>query len=173
MIDEYLDSKDSNSRFNFYLNKALFKPLKIRENQINRLEPNTENKDYCSEYENKLKKLGYIDLLLLGIGMNGHIAFNEPGSTRNSNTRMINLSLSTLKSNFKTSNNLPTKAVTIGISTILKSKRIILAAFGKEKSKIMQKTIECRSCKEIPATFLKLHSNTLIVLDKDSASRLT
>ncbi len=173
MIDEYIDVQDSRSRFDYYLNSALFKPLKIKDNKINRIQADSKNKNFSREYENRIKKLGYADLLLLGIGKNGHIAFNEPGSSRDSKTRIIKISSSTIKSNFKNIKNSPKKAITIGISTILKSKRIIIAAFGKEKSKIIKKTLYCDICKEIPATFLKLHEKVLVVLDKAAASRIS
>ena len=101
--------------------------------------------DYCREYEKKIASVGGIDLLLLGIGRTGHIGFNEPGSGRNSKTRIITLDTVTRQeeaNQFQGFANVPRKAITMGIDTILSAKRIILTAFGESKAKVIQQTIE-------------------------------
>ena len=130
----------------------------------------------CIAYEKKIKKLGGIDLQILGIGRTGHIGFNEPGSNINSETRLIALDEITREdasSEFNGLNFVPKKAITMGISTILKSKRIVLLAWGHKKSNIIAKTIEGEVSTTAPATFLQNHDNTTFILDQESSADLT
>ena len=132
--------------------------------------------DYCVKYENKIKRYGGIDFQLLGIGRTAHIGFNEPGSNINSETRLIALDEITREdasSEFNGLDFVPKKAITMGISTILKSKRIVLLAWGHKKSNIIAETIEGEVSTTAPATFLQNHSNTTFVLDKESCANLT
>ena len=124
--------------------------------------------DYCKEYERKIDELGGLDLQLLGIGRTGHIGFNEPGFSIDSTTRMINLDHITridAASDFFGEENVPVKAITMGIGTILKAKRIIIVAWGEGKSAISKKTLEGDIRSDIPATFLQSHPNTTFVMD--------
>ena len=169
-IDEYcnLPITDKNS-FHYYMNKLFFKFTNLRSENI--YFPSEIN---SSLYDKLITKLGGIDIMVLGIGKNGHIAFNEPSSSIKSKTRVVKLTDSTRKSNsqFFKNGKVPQKAVSIGISTILKSKRIILIATGKSKAEIIAKTIKSKVSSKIPASFLKKHKNTIFILDKDSASKL-
>ena len=112
--------------------------------------------------------------MILGIGTNGHIAFNEPGSSIKSKTRIVKLADSTRKSNsqFFKEGRVPQKAVSVGISTILKSKLIILIATGKDKAETIAKTIKSKPSSKIPASFLKKHKNVLFILDEEAARKL-
>ena len=119
--------------------------------------------------------MGGIDLQLLGIGTNGHIGFNEPGSDINSITRKIiisNHSRLVLSKDFKSIDNVPKNAITMGVKTILKAKKIILIAWGKTKSKIIRKTLKEKTNPLIPASYLQSHRNTLFILDNGSSSCL-
>ena len=132
--------------------------------------------DYCVKYEDKIKRYGGIDFQLLGIGRTAHIGFNEPGSNINSETRLIALDEITREdasSEFNGLDFVPKKAITMGISTILKSKRIVLLAWGHKKSNIIAETIEGEVSTTAPATFLQNHNNTTFVLDKESSADLT
>ena len=135
-----------------------------------------EISDYCNEYEKKIEANGGIDLQILGIGRTGHIGFNEPGSHINSITRQVVLDHITrfdASQAFNGIENVPKKAITMGISTILKAKRIILMAWGANKAKIVSKAIEGKVSSKMPCSYLQNHINTTVVLDNDSAKELT
>jgi glucosamine-6-phosphate deaminase len=131
--------------------------------------------DYCREYEKKIMEAGGIDLLLLGIGRTGHIGFNEPGSVRNSRTRIITLDTLTRQeeaNQFQGIEKVPRKAITMGIETILSAKRIIMSAFGETKARVIQQTIEEDPKSQIPASFIQYHGNAKIFLDLAASSQL-
>ncbi len=136
----------------------------------------TAMKTFCVEYEQSIADAGGIDLQILGIGSNGHIGFNEPGSSRYSKTRVTPLENSTRLSNagdFDSVTQVPRLSITMGISTILSSKKIILMAWGINKSKAVQKSLEGPSTEEVPASLLQQHEDTLFVTDEAAASELT
>jgi glucosamine-6-phosphate deaminase len=167
-LDEYypIDPKNKLS-FTNYLYKKFFNHVNATKSKINLLKGNTKNpKKECEKYEDKIKK-NPIDLLVLGIGINGHIAFNEPGSNQNSKTRLIKLSKETIKNKFGFfTKQKPKSALTIGIKTILSSKKIILLASGKKKTKAINKLIKEKPNKKNPASFLKNHKNLTIIFNK-------
>ncbi len=125
--------------------------------------------NFCQSFEDEIVKLGGIDLQLLGIGINGHIGFNEPGSEQLSQTRLVNLSESTLQANPDFS----TMAITQGIATILNARRIRICAFGEHKAEAVATAIEGPVSVDCPASFLQQHRDVIWFLDKASASRLT
>ena len=179
-LDEYYKiSKDDNKSYFSFMNRHLFSHLDIPKGNINIPDGEIgEDKilEYCINYENKIKGYGGIDFQLLGIGRTAHIGFNEPGSNINSETRLIALDEITREdasSEFNGLNFVPKKAITMGINTILKSKRIVLLAWGHKKSNIIAKTIEGEISTTAPATFLQNHDNTTFVLDKESSADLT
>lgn len=131
---------------------------------------------FCKNYEQKIDEAGGLDIQLLGIGRTGHIGFNEPGSLKRSETRIINLDHITrldAASDFFKEENVPTKAITMGIGTILKAKRIILIALGEGKSQIIKRAVEGEISDQIPATFLQEHTNVVFVVDAAAAAELT
>ena len=131
--------------------------------------------DYCTEYENKIAEYGGLDLQLLGIGRTGHIGFNEPGSGMNSRTRLITLDHITIidaASDFFGQENVPSKAITMGVGTIMEAKRIVLMAWGEGKASIIKKTVEGEVSDTVPATYLQKHPNAQVVLDDASSSEL-
>jgi glucosamine-6-phosphate deaminase len=137
--------------------------------------PKNEMKTFCSEYEQAIADAGGIDLQILGIGSNGHIGFNEPGSSRFSKTRVTPLENSTRLSNagdFESVTQVPRLSVTMGISTILKSKKIILMAWGSNKATAIQKSLEGPSTEEMPASILQQHEDTLFVCDEAASAEL-
>lgn len=130
---------------------------------------------FCFEYEEKIESYGGIDIQLLGIGRNGHIGFNEPGSSFDSRTRLVNLhplTRSDAAHDFKGLHLVPTQAITMGIQTITAAKRILLLALGERKSEIIKMAMECDITEEIPATFLKTRNNLEYFLDREAASLL-
>ena len=179
-LDEYYPiGKEDLQSYNYFMRENLFKFVDIKPENINipdgEVDPD-ELRLSCIAYENKIKKLGGIDLQILGIGRTGHIGFNEPGSHLNSQTRAITLDHLTrfdASATFQGIENVPRKAVTMGIQTILKAKKIILMAWGTYKAEIIQKAIEGQISEIIPTTYLQLHKNTTLILDKESSSELT
>ncbi|MEL7120842.1 MAG: glucosamine-6-phosphate deaminase [Bacteroidota bacterium] len=138
--------------------------------------PREQVEAYCDAYEKKIEQLGGLDLQVLGIGRTGHIGFNEPGSGIESLTRLITLDSITIKdaaSGFFGEENVPRKAITMGIGTIMAAKKIILMAWGEGKSSIIKKTLEGEITDSVPATYLQRHENTHVILDEASASHLT
>jgi len=137
---------------------------------------NDQVNDHCLNYEKKIHELGGIDFQLLGIGRTGHIGFNEPGSNYNSLTRLVHLDYITrndARKSFYGIENVPTTALTMGIETIRKSKRIVLLAWGQNKSLVIKKAIQDEIDSNIPASFLQNHGNVTFILDNSSASNLT
>ena len=131
---------------------------------------------YCIDYEMKIKNAGGLDFQLLGIGRTGHVGFNEPGSHINSGTRIITLDHITrvdASFDFNGIDFVPKRAVTMGVSTILRSKRIVLMAWGQNKADIIKRTIQGDISSEVPATFLQNHGNATFVLDQSASSELT
>ncbi|MEL6865601.1 MAG: glucosamine-6-phosphate deaminase [Bacteroidota bacterium] len=132
--------------------------------------------DYCASYEQKIKEFGGLDLQILGIGRTGHIGFNEPGSGDNSTTRLITLDHITIvdaASDFFGEENVPHKAITMGVGTILSAKRVILMAWGEGKAQIIKEAVEGEISDSVPATYLQKHSNTAFILDPASSAKLT
>jgi glucosamine-6-phosphate deaminase len=132
--------------------------------------------DYCAEYEKKIMDVGGIDIQILGIGRTGHIGFNEPGSKQNSITRLITLDHLTridAASDFFGEENVPRKAITMGVGTIMKARRVFLMAWGEGKAKVIRQTVEGDITDSIPATFLQLHPHTEFILDEASSAQLT
>lgn len=132
--------------------------------------------DYCREYEAKIGAAGGIDIQLLGIGRTGHIGFNEPGSEADTVTRLITLDRVTrtdAASDFFGAENVPRRAITMGVGTILKARKIVVMALGEHKGPIITRTVEGDVSSTVPATFLQHHDNTEILLDAAAAAQLT
>ena len=135
-----------------------------------------EISEYCTAYEEKIKAAGGLDLQILGIGATGHIGFNEPGSREISRTRLITLDKITrvaAASDFYGEEFVPTRAITMGVGTILEARQVILMAWGEGKSSVIHKTIEGPITDQIPATFLQKHPNAQIIVDQAAAAELT
>jgi glucosamine-6-phosphate deaminase len=133
-------------------------------------------KEHCLDYEKQIEEAGGLDLQILGIGSNGHIGFNEPGSGMYSKTRLITLDNSTRIANayeFGNMSEVPRMAITMGISTILKSKKIILMAWGQTKAPVIQKSVELDDTEDIPASLLQNHDDCTFIVDEAAASELT
>ena len=138
--------------------------------------PKDKVKEYCARYEQLIENAGGIDLQILGIGINGHIGFNEPGSSVYSKTRLVTLENSTRLANsyeFVNISQVPRLAVTTGISTIMKAKKILLMAWGQSKAPVVKSSMEDNITESIPASLLQNHDNCVFVLDELAASELT
>ncbi|PWB27017.1 glucosamine-6-phosphate deaminase [Flavobacterium sp. HTF] len=179
-LDEYypMDRNNIQSYYHF-MHEHLFNHVNILPGNINIPNGNISNEDlqqYCIDYEMKIKAYGGLDFQLLGIGRTGHIGFNEPGSHVNSGTRSITLDHLTrmdAASSFLGIDNVPRKAITMGIGTVKNAKRIVLLGWGISKAGIIKKTIEGEISSRVPATYLQEHNNTTFVLDTEASSELT
>lgn len=179
-LDEYypMDKKDIQSYW-YFMHEHLFNHVNILPQNINIPDGSVSNEDlqqYCIDYEMKIKAYGGLDFQLLGIGRTGHIGFNEPGSHVNSGTRSITLDHLTrvdAASSFLGIDNVPKKAITMGIGTVKNAKRIVLLGWGISKAEIIKKTIEGEISSRVPATYLQQHNNTTFVLDTEASSELT
>jgi glucosamine-6-phosphate deaminase len=179
-LDEYYPiDNDALQSYNRFMKEQLFGKVDI--DPANCHIPNgqwkkEEIKQHCIEYEQRIEKAGGIDLQILGIGNNGHIGFNEPGSSIYSRTRLMPLANSTRLANaqdFQNISQVPRLAITMGISTILKARRIILMAWGQIKASVVQKAVEGNLTEQIPASLLQQHNDCTFVTDDVAASELT
>lgn len=178
-LDEYYPiEKEAYQSYWSFMHRNLFDHIDIDPSNIhipNGSWPKEEIKKYCAEYENRLDQTGGIDLQILGIGLNGHIGFNEPGSSIFSKTRLVNLDNTTRIANtyeFENIAKVPRLAVTMGISNILKAKRILLMGWG-QKSAIIARSVEGHVTEHIPASILQQHSDCTFIVDEPAASDLT
>jgi glucosamine-6-phosphate deaminase len=176
-LDEYvgLPGNHRNS-YRHYMNHHLFLQVNIDLQNTHLPDGLTDNlKTECANYEKLITKCGGINLQLLGIGTNGHLGFNEPLSAFNSRTRVKVLSPVTRKQNallFQSSDQVPTRAITMGVGTILGCRRGILLATGEDKAAIVAKAIEGPITSMISATALQLHPECTFILDEAAASQL-
>ena len=179
-LDEYYPmAPDSIHSYVRFMEEQLFNHVDIpKENYFipDGMIPPALLSDFCSGYENKINALGGIDFQLLGIGGNGHIGFNEPGSLINSRTRLMTLDHSTRAATameFGGLAQVPKKAITTGISTIMNAKRIVLLAWGERKASMIRSAVEGLVNELNPASYLQAHPNTAFMVDERAASELT
>src|SRR5687767_13312856 len=179
-LDEYYPiDNDAMQSYNNYMHRHFFDHIDINPKNIhipNGELPKEVIKNHCTEYDRKIEEVGGIDLQILGIGNNGHIGFNEPGSGIYTKTRLITLDNSTRIANsyeFAKISEVPRLAITMGISTILRSKRIILMAWGSSKAPVLKKAVEEDDSEQVPASLLQNHDDVTFVVDDTAAAELT
>lgn len=173
-LDEYvgLPHTDKNS-YRYFMNNHLFDHIDINRNNVhipNGLVDDLEEE--CKRYEAKIKE---IDVQVLGLGLNGHIGFNEPGTSFSSRTHLVSLTDSTRKANsryFQKLDDVPRMAITMGIETILESKRLILLVSGEEKSEAVERLVNGNISEDFPASILKSHPEVVLIADKAALKRL-
>lgn len=176
-LDEYygLDKLNKQS-YHYYMNENLFKHVNIKAENINI--PNGKAEDInkeCDQYEEKINEAGGTELQVLGIGRNGHIGFNEPDIKFEVATHLVHLDNNTIQANSRFFNfieEVPTKAISMGIKTIMHSKKIMLLANGIDKAEAIYKTVKGKIVTEVPASILQLHPDVTLILDKQAASML-
>ncbi len=179
-LDEYYPmAKENTQSYWYFMHQHLFDHIDILPENIN-IPIGTIAQDkiqqYCIDYDRKIESVGGLDFQLLGIGRTGHIGFNEPGSHYNSGTRNITLDHITrvdAASAFLGIDNVPRVAITMGISTIRKAKRIVLLAWGLNKAIVVKKAVEGEINSEIPSSYLQNHENCTFVLDQGASQELT
>jgi glucosamine-6-phosphate deaminase len=177
-MDEYIGlPTDSPQSYRAYMFREFFSHVNVHAANIHIPDGNPpEGLDAESTaYEKVIKDSGGVDLQISGIGVNGHIGFNEPGSSVTSRTRAVVLAESTLagmRRYFPAGDDLPRTAITIGVGTILEARRIVLMASGTRKADIVAKAIEGPLTVTVPASALQLHGDVTVILDEDAASKL-
>ncbi|WP_010284688.1 glucosamine-6-phosphate deaminase [Bacillus timonensis] len=174
-LDEYLGiEKDHPNSYHHFMMDNLFSHINITKDNIHIPDGlATDYEEESKKYEKVISDLGGVDLQLLGIGVNGHIGFNEPGTPFQSVTHVVELEESTRQANMRFFNSIeevPTHAITMGISTIMKSKKILLLVSGKTKADILEKVINKDITERIPATVLKNHPDVTIIADEEALS---
>lgn len=171
-LDEYCGLCESHEQsYRFFMNTHLFNRIDIKKE--NTFVPNGLAKDIyaeCRHYDEIYESIGPCDIQLLGIGVNGHIGFNEPDSSLVASTHCVTLSESTRAANsrnFASLDDVPSKAITLGLAGIMKAKRVLLLASGKAKLEAIKKTVYGDIDPHVPASFLQLHSDVTVICDFD------
>jgi glucosamine-6-phosphate deaminase len=178
-LDEYVGiSLDDPGSLTRWLWEALLHRVGMKPGQVHAL-PSTSNNPAAATmaYEEAIAARGGLDLAVLGLGPNGHIGYNEPGSTADSRTRVITLtpeSIEQASAYWEGAVPIPNRAVTMGVGTLLESKQIVLLVIGETKAEILRRTLEEPMSSDVPASWLRLaESRLMVIADEDAASRLT
>lgn len=176
-LDEYIGlGSDHPQSYRYYMRQHLFNRLAFVQHRA--FLPDglcADSLQQCEQYSRQIQQAGHIDLQLLGIGNNGHIGFNEPGTSFASRTHVVPLTEQTRIDNsrfFDSLDEVPTQAITLGLQDIMESKQIILIATGTNKAQIMAELYESPVTEQLPASVIKSHPNALILLDEQSAQFL-
>lgn len=179
-LDEYYPMQpDASQSYVAFMKFHLFDHIDILPENIHVPDgtlPLEEVEAYCTAYDQRIHALGGIDIQLLGIGRNGHIGFNEPGSFENSPTRLVRLDATTridASNDFGGEENVPYRAITLGLKTVMNAKSILLCAWGLGKASIIQKALEGPITNDLPASLLQNHPNTEFFIDNAAAENLT
>lgn len=177
MLDEYLGiSQDHPSSFKSYIEKRLIQPLGLHHDQFAFPPVQLVAEGKAGEhYEELIRQASGIDLQLLGIGVNGHIGFNEPGSSKNSRTRVVELTQETKNANQSHFGEgvMPSQALSMGIGSIMEAKELVMLATGKSKADAIKYLVNHHDDESCPATFLKSHPHFTLVLDPEAASKIS
>ena len=176
-LDEYkgLTDEDKNS-YHYFMKENLFSKVDI--DLANTHLPNgmaEEPEEECKEYENLLRSLGGVDLQILGLGGNGHIGFNEPGTPFTETTHLVNLTESTIQANsrlFEKIEDVPKQAYSMGIKSIMDAKRILMIVTGESKAEALYKVVKGPVTEDIPGSILQRHRDVIIVCDEAAAAKL-
>lgn len=176
-LDEYYGiEKNNNQSYYYFMYNNFFKYVNIPMENVNIPNGSATNiEGECLRYESEIRAAGGIDIQVLGIGANGHIGFNEPNVNFEAETHLVTLDKMTIESNsrfFKNMLEVPTKAISMGIKTIMHSKKIVLLASGISKADIINKAINGKINPELPASILQLHQDVTVIIDKAAASNL-
>jgi len=179
-LDEYIGLPAAHPQsYHYFMNDRLFNHINISRQNVyipEGLAPDPAQ--FCTWYEKQIQECGGIDLQLLGVGGDGHIAFNEPGSSLHSRTRVKTLTQETIRDNARLffgegkEDEVPKFAITMGVGTIMEAKRLLLIAQGARKARIVKQFVEGPVTSAITASALQLHPDATIILDEEAASEL-
>lgn len=176
-LDEYVGlSGEHDQSYRYFMDSNLFNHVNIRKEYT--YVPNGLAEDMlkeCVNYDKRIEELGGIDVQVLGIGSNGHIGFNEPSDTLSLGTHVTDLAESTIEANsryFESKEEVPTKALTMGLGAIMKAKKILLMVSGESKAEIMDKVVNGKITTQVPASFLQMHKDVVLIIDEDAARKI-
>ncbi len=173
-LDEYIGLEGThNQSYRYFMNDNLFNHIDINKENTHVLLGVGDYLAYANNYDNLIKQAGGIDLQILGIGSDGHIAFNEPGTPFDSLTHVAELAESTIVDNSRLFNDIsevPTKAVTMGLRSIMNAKKIVLIATGKNKARAIFNLLKGPKTEEVPCSILQDHPDCTIYVDEDAYS---
>lgn len=175
-LDEYVGiTRENDQSYYYFMHHHLFDHVDINESNVNI--PNTGGnlQDECMDYEHRIKAAGGVDLQIVGIGNNGHIGFNEPCDNFVENTNVVELQQRTIEANarfFDSADDVPTRAVTMGIGTIMRARKVVLVASGEGKADIIRDIVKGKITPMAPASVLRFHNDVTVIVDKAAASLL-
>ena len=177
-MDEYLGlPREHDQSYYYFMYDTFFNHIDIPKENVNILDGMAADIEVeCIRYEDKIKSYGGIDLFLGGAGINGHLAFNEPGASPASRTRKVALTASTVRANARFFDNdmskVPTESLTVGVGTVLESKEVLIMMSGENKSQALMQTVEGAVSQFWPITALQLHANSIVVCDEAATADL-
>ena len=175
-LDEYVGLEGTHDQsYRYFMNKNLFDKIDIKKENTNVPCGIDMTNEKAAQYDKAIEAAGGIDLQLLGIGHNGHIGFNEPGTPFGSVTHVVDLTESTINANaryFDSANDVPRQAISMGIGTIMAARRVILLATGKGKAPAIARAVKGQIDPDMPASILRAHQNCQFLLDEEAASEL-
>lgn len=176
-LDEYVGLPPTNDQsYRYFMEENLFSHVNVKSENINFLDGMTANiQGECQRYEQRIEEIGGIDLQLLGMGHNGHIAFNEPAGQFVADTHLVELSQSTIDANkrfFESGNDVPRQALTMGVASIMKARTIVMVVSGEEKAEAVRKAIEGSIVPEVSASVLQMHPDVYFIADSAALSLL-
>jgi len=176
-LDEYIGlDRDHPRSYYSYLKEHFTSQVNLEPANTNFIDGNAANwEQECLDYECKIKNVGGIDLMILGIGRNGHIGFNEPAKSLAAKTHKVELAQETINANsrfFESEAEMPQKALTMGVGTILKAKNILLLANGNSKALAVEKLINGYITTEFPASLLHTHPSVRVIIDQEAANKI-
>lgn len=174
-LDEYVGiDYDHEQSYHRFMKDHLFDHVNIKESHVpdgNSKSPAAE----CKRYDKAIEKAGGLDILFLGIGRNGHIGFNEPADHFTAGTHLVDLTASTIEANrrfFDSADQVPKKAMSMGVGSIMAAKTIVLVAFGADKAEAIRDAVKGPISPMVPASILQAHKNAIFFVDKAAASKL-
>jgi glucosamine-6-phosphate deaminase len=176
-LDEYLGLPPNHPQsYRYFMDEHLFNHINVPPGSIHVPYGHADSVlEFCAWYEGEIQRAGGIDIQILGIGGDGHIAFNEPGSSLGSRTRLKTLTEQTIQDNarfFQSLDEVPRFAITMGVGTIMEARKIILLALGASKAQIVAEAIEGPISSQVTASALQLHRDVVVILDQEAGARL-
>jgi len=177
-LDEYVGLRPEHAQsYHYFMQENFFRHVNIAPGNVYIPSGTTHNyRSFCEWYERRIEECGGIDVQILGIGSDGHIAFNEPGSSLSSRTRLKTLAKSTIDDNarfFERREDVPVYAITMGVGTILEARQLLLVAAGKSKARAVVQAVEGPVTSMVTASALQLHRDATVITDEEAASELT
>lgn len=173
-LDEYIGLDGThNQSYRYFMNVNLFDHIDIDKNKTHVLKGTGDYLEYAKQYDNEIANAGGIDIQILGIGSDGHIAFNEPGTSFDSLTHIAELTESTIRDNSRLFNDIsevPTKAMTMGLKSIMNARKIVLIATGKNKAQAIYNLLKGTKTEDVPCSILQDHPDCTIYCDEEAYS---